>query len=757
MSTSSRSVSSESANVPSVVASPSSQLMSSDKANHRVPVQVFEGHKGGVNCVCFYPDESKLVSGSDDGTLRIWDRKTGAVEVLKGHTNTVMDVDVSRDGKLLVSGGMDETVRIWNGESGETMHVFEGHKKRVRSVEFSQDSTRVVSGSMDETVRVWSVETGKLAFEPIECHGLVWCARYSPSGDRIASAAESIQIWNAETGRGILSIRNWSVSSLVWTADGTHVIGGDSQGNITIRNSHNGERLRTWKAHRNNSGITILSLSPTGTHLASSNWREKLAFVWNISTGEQVAAFKHSQESNGIAYSPSGKFIATACHNSNIYVWEAPMFEDPRTKAQKSRPPSFSWLLDRPAIPPAGPSRNDKRGLDGFWDSLPNRDQQASPPPRRIFNKVRSTFTNLFTHRSTGVTQTSPVRETIEPVEVAAERDKVFWIVIERTVWTPLNTFIFMVFYCRKPGPEERRGFHPINQGTNAKSPHAATGNAATTNQPERPETVHGTGNVGAGPNASPTQAGDSVIRTQPERTAAMSLSGTDNQGVGPGSPLSPPETIEMVTRGWSSITSTIPHNSAVPAHVSIGSQPTPSKSPAPSKASSSYTAMIPAPLSVSSNIVSPSSAQSSSHNADVAVTVSPEELAMLQEFRRHKVTTDPLIGVAHDREPSPSERRGSATPNPSAIHPPSNPQRGSHPHPQSSQSLVGLDPLLNVVPSLLSPSLSPSRHFLTPTITSNVQSMHTMASAHDPLAEASLESVAQLAIRRPANDEDID
>ncbi|KIJ14039.1 hypothetical protein PAXINDRAFT_45714, partial [Paxillus involutus ATCC 200175] len=158
-------------------------------------------HGSWVGCVGFYPDEKKLVTGSGDGTLRIRDRTTGAVEVLHGHRGSVWDVDVSQDGEIVVSGSDDKTVRIWNGKSGETMQVFEGHKNWVRSVQFSPTSSKVVSGSWDGTVRVWSVETGELAFEPIECDGSVnWCVRYSPSGDRIASGARSVQIWDAETG-----------------------------------------------------------------------------------------------------------------------------------------------------------------------------------------------------------------------------------------------------------------------------------------------------------------------------------------------------------------------------------------------------------------------------------------------------------------------------------------------------------------------------------------------------------------------------
>ncbi|KAF8834473.1 WD40 repeat-like protein [Paxillus ammoniavirescens] len=400
MLTSSRSGSPEITNIPPVVKSTSSQSVSSKKANHQVPMQIFEGHEGLVRCVRFCPDEDKLITGSSDKTLRIWNRTTGAVEVLRGHSGTVWDVDVSWDGKMIVSGSRNETVRIWNRESGEMMHVLEGHEDEVMSVQFSLDSSRVVSGSDDKTVRVSSVETGELAFEPIKCHGYVYCVRYSPSGDRIASGADSVQIWNAETGSGIISIRNSSVNSVAWTTEGTYVIGG-CEGEVAIWNSHTGEQLRTWKAH--DKWIT-LSLPPSGSHLATSNWNDKTAFVFDVSTGEQIAKLKHSVNVNKIAYSPSGKSIATGCPDAKVYLWEAPAVEDPPAK---SPAPPFSSLLDRPAIPLAGSSRNSRRELDAFWDTLPNRNQQTPPhlEPQRVFDKVRNTYTNIFTRRPAGATQ----------------------------------------------------------------------------------------------------------------------------------------------------------------------------------------------------------------------------------------------------------------------------------------------------------------------------------------------------------------
>ncbi|KAF8834641.1 WD40 repeat-like protein, partial [Paxillus ammoniavirescens] len=560
MLTSSHSVSSEMTNVPPVVMS-SSRSVASKNVSDPVPVQVFEGHEGWVNCVCFCLDEDKLVTGSSDKTLRIWNRTTGAVEVLRGHSGWVQDVDVSRDGKMIVSGSNDKTVRIWNQELGETMHVCEGHENWVMSVHFSPDSSRVMSGSEDETVRVWSVETGELAFEPIKCHGDVWCVRYSPSGDRIASGADSVQIWNAETGSGIVSIRNSEVTSLAWTTDGTYVIGG-RKGEVTIWNSYTGEQLRTWKAHDDEWVSHSLSLS--GSHLATSNWTNNTVFVFDISTGEQIAVLKHNEDVEGIAYSPSGKFIATGCDDYKVYLWEAPVVKDPTAKS--SAPPLAS-LLDRPAIPLAGPSRNNRRELDAFCGTLPGRYQQAPPQrkPQQVFNKVRDTFTNVFTRRPAGATQASPVRETVEPVEVAAGRDNIFWVVVLIPTYNTVEKILYTLIHCRKPeDPDEDL---PATAGANSSQ--TVADNVATSNQSRRPETGDGAENT-------PT-AGDLVIRTQPQRSPAMGLS-RENPGAESHSSEAPgcnsqirnqPESIEMVT---------IPETSTVLPHASP--QPTPSTDP---------------------------------------------------------------------------------------------------------------------------------------------------------------------------------
>jgi WD40 repeat protein len=74
-------------------------------------------------------------------------------------------VAFSQDGSRVVSGSFDETVRIWNVMMGKAEAELKGHTNWVTSIAFSQDGSRVVSGSNDKTVRIWNVMMGKVEAE----------------------------------------------------------------------------------------------------------------------------------------------------------------------------------------------------------------------------------------------------------------------------------------------------------------------------------------------------------------------------------------------------------------------------------------------------------------------------------------------------------------------------------------------------------------------------------------------------------------
>jgi WD40 repeat protein len=125
-----------------------------------------------VRSVAFYPDGKRVLSGSDDFMVRIWDAEIGEEQApLEGHHDRVRSVAWSPDGKRVLSGSRDETIRIWDMATGEEQTVLKGHHNGVWSVAFSPDGKCVLSGSDDNTTRIWNAVGRKW-----------WCLKDTPIG-----------------------------------------------------------------------------------------------------------------------------------------------------------------------------------------------------------------------------------------------------------------------------------------------------------------------------------------------------------------------------------------------------------------------------------------------------------------------------------------------------------------------------------------------------------------------------------------------
>jgi len=160
---------------------------------------------GPVNSIALSSDGQRIVSGSEDQTIRVWNAITGEIVAgpFNGHSNSVTSVAFSPDDQHIVSGSEDRTIRVWNATTGETVAgPFSGHLNPVTSVAFSPDGQHTVSGSHDRTIRVWNATTGETVAGPFGGHSdSVRSVAFSPDGQHIVSGSSdgTIRVWDAMT------------------------------------------------------------------------------------------------------------------------------------------------------------------------------------------------------------------------------------------------------------------------------------------------------------------------------------------------------------------------------------------------------------------------------------------------------------------------------------------------------------------------------------------------------------------------------
>jgi hypothetical protein len=179
--------------------------------------------------VAFSPDGTRIVTGSADQTVKVWDARTGTPQLeLKGHTSWVYSVAFSPDGTRIVTGSEDRTARVWDARTGTPLLDLKGHTGLVWSVAFSPDGSRIVTGSADQTVKVWDARTGTPQLELKEHTAPVSSVAFSPDGTRIVtgSADRTAKVWDARTGTPLLELRGHTspVTSVAFSPDGTRIV-----------------------------------------------------------------------------------------------------------------------------------------------------------------------------------------------------------------------------------------------------------------------------------------------------------------------------------------------------------------------------------------------------------------------------------------------------------------------------------------------------------------------------------------------------
>ncbi|MFI5380761.1 MAG: hypothetical protein ACHRHE_15790, partial [Tepidisphaerales bacterium] len=300
----------------------------------------FSGHANRVTSVAVSPDGSRILSGSSDALLKLWDVATGReIRTFKGHTGSVLSVAFSPDGRTALSGSADKTLILWDVETANQVRPFVGHRDRARAV-ISPDGRLALSGSDDRTLKLWDIGSGKevLTFKGPGHAGKVECVVISPDGRTALSGSDdkTIKLWDMATGTEMRTFAGHTavIRSVAFAPDGrTFLSGGDD---CTIRLwdvAAAKPSLRFQGDSLQVSGQTDLILAhsepvwgvafaPDG-RTALSGGDDKTLKLWNIATGKQIRTFAgHTDWVTRVAFSPDGRTAFSASVDKTLKQWD---------------------------------------------------------------------------------------------------------------------------------------------------------------------------------------------------------------------------------------------------------------------------------------------------------------------------------------------------------------------------------------------------------------------------------------------------
>ncbi|QDV45676.1 Serine/threonine-protein kinase PrkC [Stieleria neptunia] len=320
-------------------------------------------HDDRVRAVAVSPDQSLLASGSYDGTVGIWDAKTGQLKRrISVMPKKVIDLAIAPDGRSLAVCGWDDQVQLLNMETGQKLSTFRVptslRKSAITGVRFSPQGDRLVSGGWDGKVIVWDIASGRKINGFHYPHGRVHCIAVSEDAGLIAAAGDrTIQIWNAAKRKALVNLKGHcnTVMALAFSHDGTELLSASQDGSIRRWDTRDGSLKHAWW---NVEPLVDVQWLRDNKTVVSKDQSGRVRF-WNASTGQRLGeTTTHLGQLGTIALLNDDAQLATCGDKGQVKLWDV------------AEPPAAENHANQPR--PSGPEGSDNRVLycDGVSSHL---------------------------------------------------------------------------------------------------------------------------------------------------------------------------------------------------------------------------------------------------------------------------------------------------------------------------------------------------------------------------------------------------
>jgi WD40 repeat protein/tetratricopeptide (TPR) repeat protein len=272
------------------------------------------------------PDSRRLAAVSHDATIKLWAAETGAEVAHIPDNDGAHAVSWSPDGKrLAIAGSWNGIVRLWNADTGQSIARLQGHKDTVYAMGWRPDGRRLATAGHDHTVRVWDVGMARTTAVFRGHTGPVFAVSWSPDGQRLASASydQTVQVWKPDASQDAVVLRGHTngVHAVQWSSDGRLLASAGADHTVRIWNQGEGWKAAILPGHTDL--VRAISWSPDGKRLASAG-ADQTVRVWEVNARQANSILgRHGTGATAVGWSRDGRCLASAGADRTIKLWDA--------------------------------------------------------------------------------------------------------------------------------------------------------------------------------------------------------------------------------------------------------------------------------------------------------------------------------------------------------------------------------------------------------------------------------------------------
>ncbi len=276
-------------------------------------------HPSEVKSAEFSPNGQRILTTTEDGRVKLWNRYGKEIITLKGHQNRIWKSQFSPDSQKIVTASFDRTAKLWD-LSGKEIATLKGHRDEVLSAQFSPDSQKIVTASLDGTAKLWDLSGKEIA--TLKGHkSQVYSAQFSPNNQRIVTTSEdrTAKIWDRD-GKEIATLKGHRdlVGMSEFSPDCQNIVTASKDGTAKLWD-WDGKEIVTLKGHQH--AVRSAEFSPNSKRIVTASF-DGTARLWDLS-GKEIAILKGDQSPIYSAkFSPDGKWIITASGDGTVQLWD---------------------------------------------------------------------------------------------------------------------------------------------------------------------------------------------------------------------------------------------------------------------------------------------------------------------------------------------------------------------------------------------------------------------------------------------------